>query len=94
MREAAFQETPNLERILQLNLIFHFQLVLYSRQTYQIFLPDSTNVSTDTWKTERLIWGKSKFRSRVSSGEWHELPPSHSCFPVCPIASLRTATSS
>lgn len=27
MKEAAFQEIPNLGNILQLNLIFHFQLV-------------------------------------------------------------------
>lgn len=58
MREAAFQEIPNLERILQLNLIFHFQLVFYSKQTYQIFFPDSTNVSIDVWKMEEAHSGQ------------------------------------
>lgn len=51
MREAACQEIPDLERIPQLNLGFHFQLVLHSKETYQIcFFPDSSNVSTEAWK--------------------------------------------
>lgn len=58
MREAAFQEIANLERILQLNLIFHFQVVLYPKQTHQIFFPDSINVSIDAWKMEEAHSGQ------------------------------------
>lgn len=95
MREAAFQEIPDSERILQFKLIFHFQLAFYSKQTYQIFFFQTLQVlALMSGKQKRLIPGKSMFRSRVSSGEGHKLPPFHNCFSVCPSAILRSSTSS
>lgn len=79
MREAALQEIPNLERILQLNLIFHFQLVLYSKQTCQIPFQTLQMLVLMPGKWKRLNPGKRMFGSRESSGEGHELSPSHNC---------------